>query len=109
DVAGTTHAAALIGQGQVLTSPMGMAVVAASLSAGQTVTPTLIRNLEDFEAGPPHDNGGTPDDDGAAEDDGGAPEEAAEDDGGVPGDDGEDTETEDAQAVQEVPLTNEEA
>lgn len=42
DAAGTSHAAALIGQGGVLASPMAMATVAASVAAGHTVTPTLI-------------------------------------------------------------------
>jgi cell division protein FtsI/penicillin-binding protein 2 len=38
----TGRAAAMIGQGQVLASPMAMAGVAASVSAGRTVLPTLV-------------------------------------------------------------------
>jgi cell division protein FtsI/penicillin-binding protein 2 len=40
----TSHAAAMIGQGQVLTSPLGMAVVAAGVQAGHTVSPRLVVN-----------------------------------------------------------------
>jgi cell division protein FtsI/penicillin-binding protein 2 len=36
------HAAAAIGQGRVLASPLGMATVAASLAQGTTVTPVLV-------------------------------------------------------------------
>ncbi|MCL2464892.1 MAG: penicillin-binding transpeptidase domain-containing protein, partial [Micrococcales bacterium] len=39
---GTDHAASMIGQGRVLASPLGMAVVAASVAAGHTVTPVLV-------------------------------------------------------------------
>ncbi|WP_175477012.1 penicillin-binding transpeptidase domain-containing protein [Ruania alba] len=39
---GTLHAADLIGQGQVLASPLAMAGVAASISAGEVVTPVLV-------------------------------------------------------------------
>ncbi len=39
---GTAHAASMIGQGQVLASPLGMATVAASVAAGHTVTPILV-------------------------------------------------------------------
>jgi cell division protein FtsI/penicillin-binding protein 2 len=42
DATGTTHAADFIGQGGVLASPLAMAGVAASVAAGQTVTPTLV-------------------------------------------------------------------
>jgi len=42
DVEGTTHAAGLFGQGAVEASPLGMATVAASVAAGQTVTPILV-------------------------------------------------------------------
>lgn len=37
------HAAAMIGQGKVLASPLGMATVAASVANGSTVTPVLVR------------------------------------------------------------------
>ncbi|MDQ3616239.1 MAG: penicillin-binding transpeptidase domain-containing protein [Actinomycetota bacterium] len=39
----TEHAASMIGQGKVLASPMSMAAVAASVSAGRTVVPRLVR------------------------------------------------------------------
>lgn len=39
---GTKHAAALIGQGEVAASPLAMAVVAASVARGETVTPRLL-------------------------------------------------------------------
>lgn len=39
---GTALAASLIGQGEVLASPLAMATVAASVAAGQTVTPRLV-------------------------------------------------------------------
>lgn len=42
DSSATGRAAAMIGQGQVLASPMAMAAVAASVSAGRTVIPTLV-------------------------------------------------------------------
>ncbi|GMA30912.1 penicillin-binding transpeptidase domain-containing protein [Litorihabitans aurantiacus] len=43
EATGTTHAADLIGQGDVLASPLAMAGVAASVAAGRTVTPTLVQ------------------------------------------------------------------
>ncbi len=42
DAIGTSHAASLIGQGDVLASPLAMAVTAASVAAGETVTPVLV-------------------------------------------------------------------
>ncbi|WP_156252650.1 penicillin-binding transpeptidase domain-containing protein [Pseudactinotalea terrae] len=42
DATGTTHAADFIGQGGVLVSPLAMAGLAASVAAGQTVTPVLV-------------------------------------------------------------------
>lgn len=39
---GTEAAASLIGQGRVLSSPLGMATVAASVAAGHVVTPRLV-------------------------------------------------------------------
>ncbi|UFU07818.1 penicillin-binding transpeptidase domain-containing protein [Ruania halotolerans] len=47
---GTLHAAGLIGQGQVLASPLAMAGVAASISAGHVVTPILVDSEEYREA-----------------------------------------------------------
>ncbi|WP_159621969.1 penicillin-binding transpeptidase domain-containing protein [Ruania rhizosphaerae] len=44
---GTLHAADLIGQGQVLASPLAMATVAASISTGHAVTPVLV-DTEEF-------------------------------------------------------------
>lgn len=46
DATGTTHAADLIGQGEVLASPLAMAGVAASVAAGRTVVPTLVEVSE---------------------------------------------------------------
>ena len=134
DVAGTAHAAGLIGQGEVLASPVGMATVAASLSAGHTVSPALIRDLEEFlaagEAGAPEDGVSAQDDGEATEEDDGdaAPHEegaddatagtgadaspAEDEDGGVPGDDsaeGDVGESEDEATEPDAPLTNEEA
>jgi len=42
DATATGRAAAIIGQGQVLASPLSMAAVAASVSAGRTVIPHLL-------------------------------------------------------------------
>ena len=42
DVAETEHAASLIGQGKAEASPLSMAVVAASVASGRTVTPRLL-------------------------------------------------------------------
>lgn len=42
DVEGPQHAAGLFGQGVVEASPLGMATVAASVAAGETVTPVLL-------------------------------------------------------------------
>ncbi|HEY0186947.1 MAG TPA: penicillin-binding transpeptidase domain-containing protein [Cellulomonas sp.] len=42
DSTGTEHAASMIGQGQVVVSPLGMATVAASVVAGSRVTPQLV-------------------------------------------------------------------
>jgi cell division protein FtsI/penicillin-binding protein 2 len=42
DSSATGRAAAMIGQGKVLASPMAMAAVAASVSAGKTVVPSLV-------------------------------------------------------------------
>lgn len=38
----TEHAASMIGQGKVLTTPLGMATVTASIAKGALVTPTLL-------------------------------------------------------------------
>ncbi|WP_229738391.1 penicillin-binding transpeptidase domain-containing protein [Isoptericola cucumis] len=47
EASGTEHAASLIGQGKVQTSPLGMATVAASVAAGEPVQPVLVRSDED--------------------------------------------------------------
>lgn len=65
EAGGTEHAASMIGQGQVLASPLAMATMAASVAAGRTVAPDLV------------------------EDAGGADGEAAEDGGETPGEGGE--------------------
>ncbi|WP_052436931.1 penicillin-binding transpeptidase domain-containing protein [Georgenia sp. SUBG003] len=46
DAAGTAFAASLIGQGDVLASPLAMATVAASVDAGSAVVPTLVLGPE---------------------------------------------------------------
>lgn len=120
DVDGTSHAAALIGQGQILTSPLGMATVAASIGAGSTVPPTLITNLEDFTAGAEDEEGQDGrDEDAGSDDDGGGSEDAGTDpddesdtdpDAGVPGDDAiDDPDAADESEATQVPLTNTEA
>lgn len=47
-----THAASLIGQGTVLVSPLSMAVLAASATKGEIVTPVLVKGQELSEASP---------------------------------------------------------
>ncbi|MBD5785684.1 penicillin-binding protein [Cellulosimicrobium terreum] len=42
DSEGTAHAASMIGQGQVLASPLTMATLAASVSAGHRVAPVMV-------------------------------------------------------------------
>ncbi|MBD7917881.1 penicillin-binding protein [Cellulomonas sp. Sa3CUA2] len=42
DATSTAHAASVIGQGEVLASPLGMATVAASVGASRTVVPYLV-------------------------------------------------------------------
>ncbi|MGH8828717.1 MAG: penicillin-binding transpeptidase domain-containing protein, partial [Jiangellaceae bacterium] len=42
EAGGTEHAASMIGQGEVLASPLAMATVAASVARGQTVVPRLV-------------------------------------------------------------------
>lgn len=39
---GTAHAASMIGQGQVLVSPLSLATMAASVGAGERIAPTLL-------------------------------------------------------------------
>ncbi|WP_246020864.1 penicillin-binding transpeptidase domain-containing protein [Arthrobacter echini] len=39
---GTAHAASMIGQGRILVSPLSLATMAASVGAGERVTPTLL-------------------------------------------------------------------
>ncbi|MBG6084418.1 penicillin-binding transpeptidase domain-containing protein [Zhihengliuella flava] len=49
DSEGTELAANMIGQGVVLASPLGMATVAASVAAGQTVQPALVLDAADSD------------------------------------------------------------
>ena len=42
EATGTAHAAAMIGQGEVLVSPLAMAAGAASVAAGETVVPVIV-------------------------------------------------------------------
>ncbi len=50
----TEHAASLIGQGQVLASPMAMAAVAASVAAGRAVVPVLLPAQQPSVTPPAH-------------------------------------------------------
>ncbi|WP_253872291.1 penicillin-binding transpeptidase domain-containing protein [Promicromonospora umidemergens] len=50
---GTEHAASMIGQGQVLATPLAMATVAASVSAGHTVSPWVAKTPGEKEAEAP--------------------------------------------------------
>src|SRR5690625_3138980 len=93
DAAGTTHAAGLIGQGEVLTAPITMATIAASIAGGSTVVPELVLNAAEDAAEDDDAGAGDADADESAEDD------SAEDDS-----------RDQQQDVQpETPLTNEEA
>ncbi len=49
---GTAHAAAMIGQGEVLVSPLALATMAASVGAGARVTPTLLAPGEPTDLDP---------------------------------------------------------
>jgi cell division protein FtsI/penicillin-binding protein 2 len=49
---GTAHAAAMIGQGEVLVSPLSLATMAASVGAGTRVTPTLLAAGESTDLDP---------------------------------------------------------
>ncbi|WP_181036327.1 penicillin-binding transpeptidase domain-containing protein [Arthrobacter sp. B1805] len=49
---GTAHAAAMIGQGEVLVSPLSLATMAASVGAGSRITPTLLAPGESTELEP---------------------------------------------------------
>ncbi|WP_345042012.1 penicillin-binding transpeptidase domain-containing protein [Georgenia daeguensis] len=51
-VSGTGFAASLIGQGEVLASPLAMATVAASVQAGAAVAPTLVLGPEEIADDP---------------------------------------------------------
>ena len=50
---GTSHAASMIGQGEVLVSPLAMAVAGASVGAGERVTPVLVRPAADAGSSSP--------------------------------------------------------
>ncbi|WP_286961765.1 MULTISPECIES: penicillin-binding transpeptidase domain-containing protein [Arsenicicoccus] len=47
EAVGTEHAASLIGQGKVQTTPLGMATVVASVAAGRVVRPRLVLDAPD--------------------------------------------------------------
>ena len=49
---GTAHAASMIGQGEVLVSPLALATMAASVGAGERVTPTLLAPGESTDLDP---------------------------------------------------------
>ncbi|KNC17313.1 hypothetical protein AC792_14665 [Arthrobacter sp. RIT-PI-e] len=46
DAGETSHAASMIGQGEVLVSPLSLATMAASVGAGARVTPTLLSDAD---------------------------------------------------------------
>lgn len=127
DATGTTHAAGLIGQGEVLAAPLTMATVAASVVAGHTVFPQLVLNPVDGD-----DDGATEDGDDGSDSDGAdeggagsgndnandndADGDGADGDGDVDGGDAEgdddastDPDDSDAAAQEATPLTNTEA
>jgi cell division protein FtsI/penicillin-binding protein 2 len=52
DAEGTAHAAAMIGQGEVLVSPLALATMAASVGAGARITPTLLAPGEPTDLDP---------------------------------------------------------
>ncbi|UVI35921.1 penicillin-binding transpeptidase domain-containing protein [Brevibacterium spongiae] len=81
-----THAAQMIGQGKVQASPLSVATMAASVKAGETVTPQLILGdaLDDAEIGEAGDAGGGKDARGA---DGGKDTGGSKDAGGKNADD----------------------
>ncbi|MHA7261718.1 penicillin-binding transpeptidase domain-containing protein [Arthrobacter sp. TMN-37] len=47
---GTAHAASMIGQGEILVSPLALATMAASVGKGARVTPTVLAGGQDAEA-----------------------------------------------------------
>jgi cell division protein FtsI/penicillin-binding protein 2 len=51
EASGTEHAASMIGQGRILASPLAMATVAASVSAGHTVVPRMLEQPGEAPAG----------------------------------------------------------
>lgn len=50
---GTTHAASMIGQGEVLVSPLSLAIMAASVGVGERVAPTLLAGGGEESVPPP--------------------------------------------------------
>ncbi len=115
---GTQLAAEMIGQGQVLVSPVAMAAVAASVAAEQRVTPQLVlADPDDGAAQPGQDGspgqegqeGGAATDDGDATDSGAADSGAATDGGDATEDAGDGDATEAPDADVAAPLTHTEA
>ncbi|MGY5764245.1 penicillin-binding transpeptidase domain-containing protein [Brachybacterium sp. DNPG3] len=76
DDEGTEHAAAMIGQGRVLASPLAMAVVLASIQQGQTVQPRILADDTASESADSADSSGS---DGAAASDGAASDDTSSD------------------------------
>lgn len=79
---GTAHAASMIGQGQVLVSPLALATMGASVGEGDRVTPKLLASGPGVDAGP--DSGADSASDSTAGTDEGAsapPEEGSADAG----------------------------
>ncbi|MBG6179542.1 penicillin-binding transpeptidase domain-containing protein [Arthrobacter sp. CAN_A1] len=57
---GTAHAASMIGQGEVLVSPLALAVMTGSVGAGERITPTLLASGPSDEATASPSPAGTP-------------------------------------------------
>ncbi len=60
EASGTGHAASVIGQGQVLASPLGMATVAASVATSRAVVPRLVVDPEPGTTGDAATDAATP-------------------------------------------------
>ncbi len=71
---GTAHAAAMIGQGEVLVSPLNLATMAASVGAGARVTPTLLAPGSEDDGAVPSGAPSTAAASSAAPSDGASPE-----------------------------------
>ena len=75
---GTQHAAGMIGQGQILASPLAMATVAASIAAEERVTPQLLLPEEEDDGGADGGEDASPGEEGTQAEDGSAEDGSAE-------------------------------